>query len=92
MTALFYGRGFERLREHRSRQMKGALRKAGISFYPEEWPTAETRIQLSREGGFIDHNGVDPALEALLPQWRSLSCFLPAHAIRSACRRLPKGW
>lgn len=69
LTAFFYGREFERLREHRFREMKRALRKGGISFSPEEWPTGDTRIQLWRDGSFIDGYEVDPVLTGLLPQW-----------------------
>jgi hypothetical protein len=69
LTAFFYGREFERLREHRFREMKRALRKGGISFSPEEWPTADTRIQLWRDGSFVERNGADPVLAGLLPQW-----------------------
>jgi hypothetical protein len=69
LTAFFYGREFERLREHRFREMKRALRKGGISFSPEEWPTGDTRIHLWRDGSFIDRYEVDPVLTGLLPQW-----------------------
>jgi len=69
LTAFFYGREFERLREHRFREMKRALLKGGISFSPAEWPTGDTRIQLWRDGSFIDRCEVDPVLTGLLPQW-----------------------
>lgn len=69
LTAFFYGREFERLREHRFSEMKRVLRKGGISFSPEEWPTGDTRIQLWRDGSFIDRYEVDPVLTGLLPQW-----------------------
>src|SRR5207249_11427241 len=44
LTALFYGREIQRLRPTRFREMKRALRRAGISIDPEEWPTGHTRI------------------------------------------------
>jgi hypothetical protein len=69
LTAFFYGREFERLRDHRAHQMKQALRKAGISFYPEEWPAADTRVRLWRDGSFVERNDSDQVLGALLPQW-----------------------
>lgn len=69
LTAFFYGREFERLRERRFREMKRVLRRSGISFSPEEWPTADTRIQLWRDGSFVERNGADPLLAGLLPQW-----------------------
>jgi hypothetical protein len=43
LTALFY-REIQRLRPTRFREMRRALRRAGISMEPEEWPTAGTRI------------------------------------------------
>jgi hypothetical protein len=69
LTALFYGREFERLRDHRAREMKQELRKAGISFHPEEWSTADTRVRLWRDDSFVKRNGSDQVLGALLPQW-----------------------
>jgi hypothetical protein len=69
LTVLFYGREFERLRDHRAREMKQELRKAGISFNPQEWPIADTRVRLWRDGSFVERNGSDQALGALLPQW-----------------------
>lgn len=69
LALLFYAREFERLREHRSREMKRVLRKAGISFEPETWPTADTRVHLWRDGSVVERNGVDHGLAALLPQW-----------------------
>lgn len=69
LSAFFYGREFERLRDNRVREMKQAFRKAGISFHPEEWSTADTRVQLWRDGSFVERNGADPVLASLLPQW-----------------------
>jgi len=69
LTVFFYGREVERLHDHRLREMKQALRKAGISFHPDEWPTADTRVQLWRDGSFVERNGADPVLAGLLPQW-----------------------
>jgi hypothetical protein len=69
LTALFYGHEFERLRDHRAREMKQELRKAGVSFHPQEWSTADTRVRLWRDGSFVERNGSDQALGALLPQW-----------------------
>ena len=69
LTGFFYGREFERLRENRFREMQRTFRKAGISFHPEDWPTADTRVQLWRDGSFVERNGADPQLEGLLPQW-----------------------
>ncbi|HWD37272.1 MAG TPA: hypothetical protein VG944_00355 [Fimbriimonas sp.] len=69
LTAFFYGREFERLRDHRANQMKQALRRAGITFYPEEWPAADTRIRLWRDGSFVKSNDSDQKLGSLLPQW-----------------------
>src|SRR6185503_1408140 len=54
---------------HRANQMKQALRKAGITFYPEEWPAADTRIRLWRDGSFVKSNDSDQKLGSLLPQW-----------------------
>ncbi|MEK7315262.1 MAG: hypothetical protein AAB011_03710, partial [Candidatus Eisenbacteria bacterium] len=69
LTTFFYGREFERLRENRFREMQRTFRKAGISFHPEDWPTADTRVQLWRDGSVVERNGADPKLEGLLPQW-----------------------
>ena len=69
LTALFYGREIQRLRPARVREMKRALRGAGISIDPEEWPTAHTRIQLWRDASFVESDGDDPAVVGLLPQW-----------------------
>lgn len=69
LTIFFYGQAFERLREPRLQEMQQALRKAGISFHPEDWPTADTRIQLWRDGSFVERDSIAPDLEALLPQW-----------------------
>lgn len=69
LTGFFYGRAIERLREKRLREMQRTFRKAGISFHPEEWPTADTRVQLWRDGSVVERNGADPKLEGLLPQW-----------------------
>lgn len=69
LTSFFYGREFERLRENRFREMQRTFRKAGISFHPEDWPTADTRVQLWRDGSVVERNGADPKLEGLLPQW-----------------------
>ena len=69
ITALFYGREIQRLRPTRFREMQRALRKAGISIDPADWPTADTRIQLSRDASFVESNGDDSADGALLPQW-----------------------
>ncbi|MGH7896346.1 MAG: hypothetical protein ACREQQ_00215 [Candidatus Binatia bacterium] len=69
LTCFFYGREFERLRENRFREMQRTFRKAGISFHPEDWPTADTRVQLWRDSSVVERNGADPRLEALLPQW-----------------------
>jgi hypothetical protein len=49
--------------------MQQTIRNAGISFLPEEWPTADTRIELWRDGSFVDRDSIAPDLEALLPQW-----------------------
>src|SRR6266571_360430 len=65
----FYGREIQRLRPVRFREMKRALTRAGISIEPQEWPTAETRIRLWRDSSFVQNNGGDPELVALLPQW-----------------------
>ena len=65
----FYGRQIERLRQSRLREMKRALTRAGIMTSPEEWPTADTRIRLWRDGSFVQNDGGDPELIALLPQW-----------------------
>ena len=69
LTVFFYGRAFERLRESRIREMQQEFRRAGISFHPEQWPTADTRIQLWRDGSFVEQESIAPELEALLPQW-----------------------
>lgn len=69
LTAFFYGRAFERLREHRFREMKQALRKGGISFSPEEWPSPDTRIRLWLDGSIVEREGAEPDLAGLLPQW-----------------------
>ena len=69
LTTSFYGHGFERLREPRLREMQKAFRKAGISFHPEEWPTADTRIQMWRDGSFVERETFSPELESLLPRW-----------------------
>jgi hypothetical protein len=69
LTGFFYGREFERLRENRFREMQRTFRKAGISFHPEDWPTADTRVQLWRDGSVVERHGGDPKLEGLLPQW-----------------------
>lgn len=69
LTTFFYGREFQRLREPRRREMQKALRKAGIAFRPEKWPTAETRIQFWPDGSFVERDNPAPELEALLPQW-----------------------
>jgi hypothetical protein len=69
LTGFFYQREFVRLREHRIREMKRTLRKAGISYHPEDWRTPETRIQLWRDGSFVERAGSDPVLAHLLPQW-----------------------
>lgn len=69
LTKLFYGKAFQRLPESRLRQMQQALRKAGIVFHPAEWPTADTRIQLSRDGSIVERDSMAPDLEKLLPQW-----------------------
>lgn len=69
LTGFFYGREFERLRENRFREMQRTFRKAGISFHPEDWPTADTRVQLWRDGSVVERNGADLKLEGLLPQW-----------------------
>lgn len=69
LTGFFYGREFERLSEERLREMQGSFRKAGISFNPEDWPTADTRVQLWRDGSIVERSGVDSTLEGLLPQW-----------------------
>ncbi|MEZ6051288.1 MAG: hypothetical protein R3C02_07880 [Planctomycetaceae bacterium] len=69
LTAFFYGREFQRLREPRRREMQKAFRKAGIAFHPEEWPTADTRIQLWLDGSFVESGSGASKLEALLPQW-----------------------
>jgi len=69
LSAFFYGREFERLRDNRVREMKQAFRKAGISFHPEEWSTADARVQLWPDGSFVERNGADPVLAGLLPQW-----------------------
>jgi len=69
LTTFFYGREFDRLREPRLREMQNTLRKAGVSFSPEEWPNSDTRIQLWLDGSVVRQNRVAPALESLLPQW-----------------------
>ena len=69
LTGFFYGREFERLRESRFREMQRTFRKAGVSFHPEEWPTADTRVQLWLDSSVVERNGVDHQLEGLLPQW-----------------------
>lgn len=69
LTACFYGGEFARLREHRCREMKRALRKGGISFAPEEWPSAGTRIRLWLDASIVERDGADPELARLLPQW-----------------------
>jgi hypothetical protein len=69
LTKLFYGQAFQRLPVSRLREMQQALRKAGVSFHPEEWPTADTRIQLSRDGSFVERDSVAADFKALLPQW-----------------------
>jgi hypothetical protein len=69
LTKYFYRREFERLRDDRLREMKQAFRQAGISFSPGDWPTADTRVQLSRDGSFVARNNSDSQLESLLPQW-----------------------
>jgi hypothetical protein len=69
LTTFFYGREFERLRDNRVREMKQQLRKAGISFHPEEWPAADTRVRLRRDGSFVERDEADRELGALLPKW-----------------------
>src|SRR4051794_16430323 len=69
LTALFYGFEIQRLRPTRVREMQRALRSAGISIDPAVWPTADTRIQLSRDASFVESDRDDPAEGALLPQW-----------------------
>ncbi len=69
ITVFFYRQAFERLRKPRVRQMQKALRKAGISFHPAEWPTADTRIQLWCDGSFVARESISKELEGLLPQW-----------------------
>jgi hypothetical protein len=69
LTALFYGRELERLRAPRFREMKRALRRAGISVDPKEWPGADTRIQLWRDDSFVGRDHDDATLAGLLPQW-----------------------
>jgi hypothetical protein len=49
--------------------MRRALTRAGISIDPQEWPTADTRIRLWRDASFVQSDGGDPELVALLPQW-----------------------
>jgi hypothetical protein len=65
----FYGREIQRLRPARFREMRRALTRAGISIDPQEWPTADTRIRLWRDASFVQSDGGDPELVALLPQW-----------------------
>jgi hypothetical protein len=69
LTALFYGREIQRLRPTRFREMKRALRTAGIAIDPEEWPRADTKIQLWRDASFVERDENDPAVVGLLPQW-----------------------
>ena len=69
LTTFFYGGDFKRLPRNRLREMQQAFRKAGISFHPEEWPTADTRIRLWRDSSFVKQSGADSGLSLLLPQW-----------------------
>jgi hypothetical protein len=57
LTELFYGRAIERLRAERLDEMQSALRKGGIAFDPEDWPTADTRIRLWSDSSVVARNG-----------------------------------
>ena len=69
LAELFYGRVFSRLPSRRQPEMKRALGKAGISFEPVVWSTADTTIRLRRDRSIVKRDGTNTALKALLPQW-----------------------
>ena len=71
LTENFYGRPLDRLRTHRFREMKRMLRNSGITFKPESWPSAETRIQLWRDTSVVPRavSPRDRELASLIPCW-----------------------
>lgn len=69
LTAIFYAREIERLRTEKLREMQRVLRKAGIAFEPDTWPTADTRIRLWKDASVVEKDAADPVLGGLLPQW-----------------------
>ncbi len=69
LTEIFYGRFIERLRPEKVSEMQKALRKGGLGFEPDEWPSPETRIRIWRDTSVVASTAGDQVLASLLPQW-----------------------
>jgi hypothetical protein len=67
----FFGDPLYRLREERLRKIQTTLQSHGLAFYPKDWPTPDSRVQIWRDDSVVFKNRADKdtKLEALLPRW-----------------------
>ena len=67
----FFNEPLHRLRKERVRKIKVILRRYGLAFWPKDWPTPDSRVQIKRDDSVVvdDKPAKDPRFEALLPRW-----------------------